>query len=569
MTVAKVKTKAKSKKPTRPPGRPRKTPSTQSGQQSSSQPSQQTRKPIMDLTSFDFTEEDLAHHLGDPVWRMTHLYKIVDKKKKVVTFKPNVAQKKLLATFHTRNVILKARKMGFSTFIQIFMLDTALFSPNESCVVIAQDREIAEAIFRDVFKFAYDNLPEPFKFADPVSLEGSASKSSIAFKNGSRVEVRTSARGTTPSFLHISEFGKIAAKDPGKAREIVTGSITAVAEDGLVFVESTAEGQEGAFFDLVETAQKMLETGEALWKLDFKFHFFGWWGDPAYIMPPGSVIVSARDEQYFNDLELKIKRPITDGQRAWYVKYRDVTYSGDQELMWAEMPSTSDEAFKVSMEGAYFKEQFSQMRKEQRIGLCPYDPMFPVSIFCDIGQNDETALWFFQPKRTHYAVINYMEASGEPFSYFVKEVDALNYVLEYVYLPHDANHRRQGADRNMTPEEMFQSVAPHWRFWLVPKTPDKQMAIQQGRILLSQCVFDQKHCSVGLKRLEAYRKEWNPRTGTWRNTPKHGPESNGADAFLQAAQAKAAGFFSAVGNSGGAFGNDYGESYFDAPNLGF
>jgi hypothetical protein len=526
-------------------------------------------KPKIDLSHFDFTVDDLAENMGDPVWRMSHLYKIVDKKKRVITFKPNVAQIKLLRNFHTRNVILKARKMGFSTFIQIFMLDTALFSPNESCVVIAQDREIAEAIFRDVFKFAYDNLPEIFKLAEPTSLEGTASKSSIAFKNSSRVEVRTSARGTTPTFLHISEFGKIAAKDPGKAREIITGSITAVPEDGLIFVESTAEGQEGEFFNLVQTARNMQDSGEELWKLDFKFHFFGWWEDPAYVMPPGTVIISARDEHYFIDLEIKIGRELTASQRAWYVKYRDVTYSGDQELMWAEMPSTPDEAFAVSMEGAYFKDQFSQIRKDKRIGLCPYDPMFPVSVFCDIGQGDEMAMWFIQPRRTYYAVINYIEASGEPFSYFVREADKLNYTLEYVYLPHDANHRRQGQDRNLTPEEMFQSAAPHWRFWLVPKTPDKIMAIQQGRIMLTQCVFDQKHCELGIKRLEAYRKTWDPRLGRWRETPRHGPESNGADAFLQAAQAKAAGFFSAVGGQGGPFGNEFGDSFFEVPNLGF
>lgn len=525
------------------------------------------RNPIIDLTDFDFTEEDLANGLGNPTWRLSHLYKIVNDRTKVVTFKPRAAQLKIQREFHTRNVILKARKMGFSTFIQLLMLDTALFSKNMSCVVIAQDRDIAEAIFRDVFKFAYDHLPEPFKNADPSSLEGSASKSSIAFKNGSRVEVRTSARGTTPTFLHISEFGKIAAKDPGKAKEIITGSVTAVAEDGLIFVESTAEGQEGAFYDLVASARANQDSRRDLWKLDFKFHFFGWWEDPKYVMPANRVLVSVRDTEYFDKLEQEIHHTITPEQRAWYVNFRDSTYSGDQETMWAEMPGTPDEAFKVSMEGAYFVEQFRQIRKEQRIGFCPYDDMFPVSLFWDIGANDETAIWFIQAKRTHFAVIDYFEASGEPYSYFVNEVDDRNYTLDYVFLPHDANHRRQGADRNLTPEEMLQSVAPHWRFWLVPKTPDKQMAIQQGRSFLTLCVFDEAHCKLGIKRLEAYRKEWDARIGAYRNTPKKGPERNGADAFLQAAQAKAAGFFQLTGSMGGVFGNEFGEVFNDIPEL--
>lgn len=505
-----------------------------------------------------YSPEELTRNLGDPKWRLSNLYKIVDDKKQVVTFKPRLAQTKLLGSFHTRNVILKARKMGFSTFIQILMLDTALFASNESCVVIAQDRDIAEAIFRDVFKFAYDNLPSQLKNAAPV--EGAASKSSIAFTNGSRVEVRTSARGTTPTFLHVSEFGKISAKDPGKAREILTGSITAVPENGLIFVESTAEGQDGEFYRMVQTARASQETGRPLWKLDFKFFFFPWFEDPKYVMPASAVPIPERDKLYFEDLEKQTGTILTPQQRAWYVKYRDVTYSGDREIMASEMPSTADEAFSVSMEGAYFTEQFRQIRKDNRIGLCPYDPHYPVALFWDIGASDETAIWCIQPRRTYYAVINYIEASGEPFSYFVQEVDRLNYVLDYVYLPHDANHRRQGADRNLTPEEMLQNTAPHWRFWLVPRTPDKQMAIQQARSFLNLCVFDEEHCELGLKRLMAYRKEWNPRTGTWRNTPKHGPESNGADAFLQAAQAKAAGAFSAIGGGsmGGPQGNDFG-----------
>ena len=505
--------------------------------------------------------EELARNLGDPKWRLSNLYKIVDDKKQVVTFKPRKAQLKLLGSFHTRNVILKARKMGFSTFIQLLMLDTALFAPNESCVVIAQDRDIAEAIFRDVFRFAYDNLPPQLKNAAPV--EGSASKSAIAFTNGSRVEVRTSARGTTPTFLHVSEFGKIAAKDPGKAREILTGSITAVPENGLIFVESTAEGQEGEFYNMVQTARAFQETGRPLWKLDFKFFFFPWFDDPKYVMPASTVAIPERDKAYFEDLEKQTSFILTPEQKAWYVKYRNVTYSGDREMMTEQMPSTADEAFSVSMEGAYFIEQFRQIRKDNRIGFCPYDPQFPVALFWDIGASDETAIWCIQPRRTYYAAINYLEASGEPYSYFVQEVDKLNYVLDYVYLPHDANHRRQGADRNMTPEEMLQQTAPHWRFWLVPRTPDKQMAIQQARSFLHLCVFDEEHCDLGLKRLQAYRKEWNPRTGNWRNTPRHGPESNAADAFLQAAQAKSAGFFSAVGGGmGGPQGNEYG-SIFD------
>lgn len=517
---------------------------------------------------FTFTEQELIDGLNDPRWRLTNLYKIVDTQKRVVIFRPNREQQYLLNNLFYRNLIIKARKLGMSTAIQLLMLDTALFSANESCRVVAQDLGIAESIFRDVMKFAYDRIPEPLKIALPT--DGEPSKSRIEFRNGSAVEVSTNARGTTPTFLHVSEFGKIAAKDPGKSREIITGSITAVAQNGLIFVESTAEGQSGDFYDMVQVALKTQQSGRPLYNLDFKLFFMGWWQNPINVAPPEAVVVPVRDQEYFDAMEQQIGEPITPEQRAWYVSFRENTYMGDQERMWQEMPSTIEEAFKVSMEGAYFRDQFVRIRKEQRIGKVPYDPHFPVCLFFDIGANDQTAIWFIQPKRTHFGVINYLEASGEPYSYFVNEVDKLNYVLGYVYLPHDANHRRQGAERNLTPEEMLQSVAPHWRFMLIARTPDKIMAITQGRNFLNSCVFDEEHCALGLKRLEAYRKSWNPRTGTWRNTPKEGPEENGADAFLQAAQANAAGLFSSVGYAaGGSFGNDFGGAFAPEPNLDY
>ena len=521
-----------------------------------------------DLATFDFTEEELIAGLSDPHWRMNNLYRIINVQKEVVIFRQNSAQRYLMENLHFRNVILKSRKLGFSTQIQLFMLDTALFSPNERAKVIAQDLGIAEAIFRDTLKFAYDGLPAPLKETLPV--DGEASKSSIAFTNGSMVEVTTNARGTTPTFLHVSEFGKIAAKDPSKAKEIVTGSITAVGLNGLIFVESTAEGQDGDFYNLVQTAIRTRDSEKVLYNLDFKFFFYGWWQNPENVVPVKAAVIPIRDQAYFDDLEQQIKRRITPAQRAWYISFRDNTYMGDQEKMWSEQPATADEAFKVSTEGAYFREQFTRIRKERRIGLCPYDPHYPVSWFFDIGLSDETAAWAIQPKRTHFGVIDYIEANGEPFSYFVKEIDKRGQVLGYIFLPHDANQRRQGANRNMTPEEMFASVAPHWHFWLISRTPDKQMSIQQARNFLNLCVFDEEHCALGLRRLEKYRKDWNPRTGTWRSLPRHGPESNGADAFQQAAQANAAGFFPVAGGSlDMSFGNEFGGDFAMEPNLDF
>ena len=517
--------------------------------------------------SLNLTAEEVLAGLGDPMWRLNNLYKIMDEDKRVITFRPNEAQQKLLASAHLRVIILKARKMGFSTLIQIWMLDTALFSERERCMVIAQDIGKAESIFRDVLKFAYDNLPQALREAMPTI--GEPSKSQIRFANGSIVEVDTSARSGTPSFLHISEFGKIAFKDPAKAREIKTGSITACGPNALVFIESTSEGTSGEFYDMVQTYRALQESGKPLWNTDFKFVFFGWWEDSRYVAPAGTAVISPKDHDYFDDLEAQIGRKITIEQRNWYMKKKDF-FAGNEEMLWSEFPSTPDEAFKVSQKGTYFADQFRKARKENRIGFVPYDPAFPVNTFWDIGLNDLTCIWFIQAKRTHYSVINYIEADGEPFSYFVDKIDGMGYVLGYAYIPHDANQRRQGARESLTPEEMIQSIAPHWRTYLVEKIPVKITAITQTRNVFPLCTFDESNCKEGLLRLAAYKKQWNDRLGCWRDLPLHNLDSNAADAFLQFGQAVANGSFSPVsGGQGGAFGNDYGTWFNNSVDMSF
>ena len=98
-------------------------------------------------------------NLSDAWWRLNNLYFIKDKQGNKVRFKWNWAQKDLYNNMWYLNVILKARQLGMTTAIQIFMLDRALFNDNMNCGIVAHNREDAEAFFSDKIKFAYDNLP--------------------------------------------------------------------------------------------------------------------------------------------------------------------------------------------------------------------------------------------------------------------------------------------------------------------------------------------------------------------------------------------------------------------------
>ena len=140
-------------------------------------------------------------------------------------------------------------------------LDACLFSPHTRAGVIAHRLDDAKVIFRDKVRFPYDRLDEGLRAAVPA-VQDSADQ--LTFGNNSSLRVSTSMRSGTLQLLHVSEFGKICAQYPDKAREIVTGALNTVEAGQFVVIESTAEGQEGAFYDMAQKARARALSGQPL-----------------------------------------------------------------------------------------------------------------------------------------------------------------------------------------------------------------------------------------------------------------------------------------------------------------
>ena len=196
--------------------------------------------------------EFARQRLSNARWRLNNLYYITSKAGVKIPFKLNWAQELLYTNMWYCNVVLKARQLGISTFICLLFLDRCLFNSNQSAGIIAHTLEDAQQLFRRV-KFAYDSLPEPIR--EKIKADNDTSQM-LKFSNGSSLRVGTSLRSSTFQFLHISEFGKICAKYPDKAQEIVTGSLNTVAPGQYIFIESTAEGKDGYFYDICKRAEK-------------------------------------------------------------------------------------------------------------------------------------------------------------------------------------------------------------------------------------------------------------------------------------------------------------------------
>lgn len=494
------------------------------------------------------TADTAAMRLDDPIWRLNNLYKIIvkgddDDDNLVIQFRLNRAQKRLVARLHNRNIVLKARQLGFTTLIAILWLDTALFSKNPvRCGVIAHDREAAEVIFRDKVRFAYNNLPEALREAMPLQRD-SATELLFAHNNAS-VRVATSMRSGTLHRLHISEFGKISAKAPDKAREVVTGSIPAVPKNGILVIESTAEGQDGHFYDMTQRSMGDAQARKVLGKKDYKFHFFPWWEEPAYSLDPTGVVLTPVNLAYFNELEPKISRRLTAGQKAWYVSTLRNDFSDDAPLMWQEYPSTPEEAFQVSTEGCYYAAQIAAARKAGRIRPnLPFEKALPVNTFWDLGRGDWTAIWFHQRVGPENRFVGYYENSGEELNHYAQHLQDRGWIYGKHWLPHDAEYKRLGEtpDTNRSQKEMLESLLPEARIEVVPRISLIGNGIQAVRNVFGSCWFDEQACDQGLKRLANYRKEWNKTRGCWKDEPLHDDNSHGADAFRQFGQAADAG----------------------------
>lgn len=450
-------------------------------------------------------------------------YDIKNKQGVKQPFRMNPDQEDFILNRHNMDAILKARQRGFTTVIQLDMLDDCLFIPNLSAGVIAHNLVDAKAFFRDKIKFAYDNLPEPFR---KVRAAENDSAESLRFNNGSSVRVGVSLRSGTLQRLHVSEYGKLCAKYPERAAEVKSGAFNTVAVGQSITVESTAEGRAGEFHDMIKKARQLQDEGRELTPLDFKFHFYPWWRDEGYTLD-NDVIETSEMREYFATLEAHGIH-LTKGQRAWYVKKSE--QQGDK--MKQEFPSTPDEAFEASVEGAYFAPQMLKVRQDGRICRIPILDA-PVYTTWDLGVNDSTAITFWQDVGMERRAIDYYEASGEGFGHYATVLQKRQYNYVKHYMPHDADHRMMGVKAKSKKEHALEAgIGP---IEVLPRIMAESDGIAASRAFLPSVWLDEARCARLIACLDMYRKAFDDKLGVFRDTAVHDEHSHGYKSFESAA----------------------------------
>jgi hypothetical protein len=224
-----------------------------------------------------------------PLFASTFL-KILDKEKRLTPFRWNKAQAHFHANRTGRDLILKARQLGFSTYVQGEMFRRTV-TQTRTTITLAHDADTTAKlrIMADRYweNCKFNSIQPARKYANASMTTYPEFDSVVTIATAGNVET---GRGDTYTDMHGSEvaFWKDAEK-------IIAGAMQGGSPD--VVLESTPNGAQGFFYERCMEAYR----GDSVWTL----HFYPWWWDDAYRLPaPADMEYTEAEAKLANDHNL-------------------------------------------------------------------------------------------------------------------------------------------------------------------------------------------------------------------------------------------------------------------------
>jgi hypothetical protein len=281
-----------------------------------------------------------------------HALKIRTKDGEVVNLKLNEAQQRLLkivtdqqkAEGRVRVIILKARQMGLSTAVGGYQYWWTSQRKAQKTIVVTHHADSTKSLF-DMTRRYYDNTPEALK---PTTKYSSRKELNFA-KLDSGYSVATAGgesvgRGDTFTMAHLSE---LAFWPKSTAKDILNGILQCIPNkpNTAIFVESTANGVSGVFYDLWKGAVEGTNG--------FIPVFLPWFIQDEYREPVPEGFERTHEEERLVELH-----GLDDEQLMF--RRRKVAQNG-LDLFKQEYPSTAEEAFLTTGRPVFNPDQLSKM----------------------------------------------------------------------------------------------------------------------------------------------------------------------------------------------------------------
>jgi hypothetical protein len=278
--------------------------------------------------------------------------KIRTKDGEVVNLKLNEAQSRLLQMVNdqmktegrVRVIILKARQMGLSTAVGGYMYWWTSQRKAQKAMVVTHHSDSTKALF-DMTRRYYDNTPEALKpktkysSRKELNFDKLDSGYAVATAGGESV-----GRGETITVAHLSE---LAFWPKNTAKDILNGILQAIPSrpNTCVFIESTANGVSGVFYDMWKGAVEGTNGYIPV--------FLPWFIQDEYREAVPEGFERTPEEERLVELH-----DLDDEQLMF--RRRKVAQNGI-DLFKQEYPSTPEEAFLTTGRPVFNPEQLSEM----------------------------------------------------------------------------------------------------------------------------------------------------------------------------------------------------------------
>lgn len=282
---------------------------------------------------------------------MRQQIKIRDEHSEIVPLVLNEPQKALLKEIcdclrekkPIRLVVLKARQMGFSTFIAALIFVLTMFQPYRNAIIIAHNRDSASEIFK-MYKRFYDYLPKELK----VTLKTDSAKE-LTTMTGSSIRVLTQgdgvARGSSLDYVHLSE-----AAFYDNLEDTLTAITPALKLDNpesMLFMESTANGFNAFkhYYDLGRGRDDIYTSV-----------FYAWYMKTNDRYPYKGFTLTPKEK------EMMLKYHLDYEQISWY-RAALIQNGNNEKKMKQENPSEPSDAF-IATGNSVFDNEMIAKRKE-------------------------------------------------------------------------------------------------------------------------------------------------------------------------------------------------------------